>query len=239
MTGHRARDEGAVHEPARNRRVRAPVPAVAEGAPPVPRTGAAGAARVDPASGYRWYAPEQLEQARLVASLRQIGVPLAQITSVLSLFRHVDGERGLAVLGKEFIGRLREQPVPRLEGIAGAAFLIFHGQVTEDSDGPVEWCRPILGDRAEEIAAVLPGLTLRTEPAHGEAYVHLGTGRVPTAEWPVIAESLHAWASEHQVRVSEQPDLGARVTYLAHPPITTYSRPDCDYAVTLAPGQFG
>ncbi len=36
-------------------------------------------ARVDLDSGYRWYACGQLDQARLVASLRQIGVPLAQL----------------------------------------------------------------------------------------------------------------------------------------------------------------
>ena len=37
-------------------------------------------AEVDPDSGYRWYAAGQLDSARLVASLRQIGLPLAQIT---------------------------------------------------------------------------------------------------------------------------------------------------------------
>jgi DNA-binding transcriptional MerR regulator len=42
-------------------------------------------ARVDPGSGYRWYAAGQLDNARLVASLRQIGVPLAQIQLILSL----------------------------------------------------------------------------------------------------------------------------------------------------------
>jgi DNA-binding transcriptional MerR regulator len=42
-------------------------------------------ARVDPGSGYRWYAAGQLDNARLVASLRQIGVPLAQITVILGL----------------------------------------------------------------------------------------------------------------------------------------------------------
>jgi PPM family protein phosphatase len=35
-------------------------------------------ARVDPDSGYRWYAPAQLERARLVASLRQLDIPLAR-----------------------------------------------------------------------------------------------------------------------------------------------------------------
>src|SRR5580658_9586390 len=41
--------------------------------------------RVDPDSGYRWYAAAQLDNARLVASLRQIGVPLAQIQLILSM----------------------------------------------------------------------------------------------------------------------------------------------------------
>lgn len=258
-------------------------------------------ARVDPDSGYRWYAPGQLDRAHLVASLRQLGMPLAEIKAIVSLddaaaaarissywtrveaghaarrqlvgylvdrlngkrsamyevatreiparhllclLRHVDGPPGLAAMGKEFIGRFREKPlprtpVPRIEGIAGAPFLIFWGQVTEDSDGPVEWCRPVPADRAGEIAAAYPGLALRTEPAHGEAYVHLGTREVPAAEWPLIAEALHAWAAEHHVDVIRQPDLGARVTYTARPPVTAGSRPDCDYAVPLTAGLFG
>src|SRR5580700_282767 len=42
-------------------------------------------AEVDPDSGYRWYSAGQLDNARLVASLRQIGVPLAEIQRILSL----------------------------------------------------------------------------------------------------------------------------------------------------------
>ena len=38
--------------------------------------------RVDEASGYRYYAPDQLEQARLVAWLRRLGMPLATIAEV-------------------------------------------------------------------------------------------------------------------------------------------------------------
>lgn len=40
---------------------------------------------VDPGNGYRRYAPEQLEQARLVAWLRRIGMPLAEIRTVVEL----------------------------------------------------------------------------------------------------------------------------------------------------------
>jgi serine/threonine protein phosphatase PrpC len=42
-------------------------------------------ARVDPATGYRLYAPGQLERARLVAWLRRLGMPLARIRDVCEL----------------------------------------------------------------------------------------------------------------------------------------------------------
>ncbi|MEU7314258.1 MerR family transcriptional regulator [Streptomyces sp. NPDC007083] len=42
-------------------------------------------ARVDPVTGYRHYAPEQLEQARLVAWLRRLGMPLARIQRICTL----------------------------------------------------------------------------------------------------------------------------------------------------------
>jgi len=42
-------------------------------------------AEVDPHSGYRRYAPSQLDRARLVATLRLLGMPLARITQVVDL----------------------------------------------------------------------------------------------------------------------------------------------------------
>lgn len=42
-------------------------------------------ARVDPVTGYRGYAPEQLDRARLVAWLRRLGMPLAGIREVCAL----------------------------------------------------------------------------------------------------------------------------------------------------------
>ncbi|WP_211357305.1 MerR family transcriptional regulator [Nocardioides rubriscoriae] len=41
--------------------------------------------RVDPVTGYRWYAVEQLDRARLVARLRLAGMPLARIRVVADL----------------------------------------------------------------------------------------------------------------------------------------------------------
>ncbi|MET9534521.1 MerR family transcriptional regulator [Streptomyces sp. NPDC006649] len=42
-------------------------------------------ARVDPVTGYRLYAPQQLERARLVAWLRRLGMPLTGIRGVCEL----------------------------------------------------------------------------------------------------------------------------------------------------------
>ena len=42
-------------------------------------------AEVDPHSGYRRYGPAQLERARLVATLRLLGMPLARISHVVDI----------------------------------------------------------------------------------------------------------------------------------------------------------
>ncbi|MFF9041734.1 MerR family transcriptional regulator [Streptomyces sp. NPDC014892] len=61
------------------------------------RAGVLVPAWVDPVSGYRWYEPEQLEEARLLARLRRAGMPLADIRLVLAGWGGADMElvRGL------------------------------------------------------------------------------------------------------------------------------------------------
>jgi DNA-binding transcriptional MerR regulator len=41
-------------------------------------------ARIDPATGYRWYTAEQVRQARLIACLRRVAMPLTDICEVLA-----------------------------------------------------------------------------------------------------------------------------------------------------------
>jgi DNA-binding transcriptional MerR regulator len=173
-------------------------------------------ARVDPGSGYRWYAAGQLDSARLVASLRQVGVPLAQIRLILSL----EPEAAAA------------QPTPRVDGVAGAAFLIYYGEVNQDSDGPVEFCWPVPPDLAGQLAASFPALTLRTEPAHQEACIHLREDPQTAAQPQLLDESFRAWAAEQQRQPS---DLPVRVTLLTTAaPVTDASRHGgSDFAVPL------
>ncbi|SME94828.1 MerR family transcriptional regulator [Streptomyces sp. Amel2xC10] len=61
------------------------------------RAGVLVPAWVDPVSGYRWYEPEQLEEARLLTRLRRTGMPLADIRLVLAGWAGTDTDlvRGL------------------------------------------------------------------------------------------------------------------------------------------------
>lgn len=54
------------------------------------RAGVLVPAWVDPVTGYRWYEPEQLEEARLLARLRRAGMPLADIRLVLASWSGAD-----------------------------------------------------------------------------------------------------------------------------------------------------
>ena len=252
-------------------------------------------ARVDTSSGYRYYAAEQLDDARLIAMLRQLDMPLATIKELLALPRgeasqlveshwqsvdavhdtrrelalylidQLDGKRsemykvetremperrvlclkrnvdeaGAWALGKEFIAIMRERPAPKISGIEGASFLIFWGEVSADSDGPVEWCRPVPSSDAEALASQYPEFVLRTEPAHSEAFVAIDKG-VPwgPAQAQLAMEALFAWAKGNGVDSAKHDlnpeDLGLRITYMWSEPVNATSGPDSTFAVPYA-----
>ncbi len=245
-------------------------------------------ARVDDDSGYRYYSASQLDRAGLIAALRQLQIPLAEIKlivslepdaaaqrigahwsateiqhaarrdlarylidhlqgkrlamyevatrdiparSVLSVKRSVKGIDAAWAFGKEFISILRNHDLPRMGGRAGAVYCIWWGEVSDDSDGPLEWCRPVPTDQAEQLAIKVPELVLRDEPAHREAFIHLGPGgQTEPAQWQLITQSLHSWGQEHKVQPTE---LGARITYLADATVPEGQGPDCDFALPI------
>jgi len=75
-------------------------------------------------------------------------------------------------------GRLRSAAAAE-GGAAGELFVVFHGEVNEDSDGPVEVCLPV----------AMASSKTRAEPAHREAYV---TVSVAQLEWPHILTAYDA-----------------------------------------------
>lgn len=242
--------------------------------------------RVDAGTGSRYYRREQLERAHLVASLRQVGIPLSEIRAALeegtlgadriaacwaeaeaehaarrrlvsSLIERLRGNEGatsmayavalrtlpdrsvltqtrhahvaeLTAVREEFVGAFREAGVAQLGGALGAPFTVYYGEVSTDSDGPIEWCWPVAEQDAERLAAQFPDLTLRTDPAHQEAYVHYGaTTQLHAARIALAAQSLLAWAGDQDRRTSG----GMRLVYLSP---GNGSGTDCDVAVPLA-----
>lgn len=69
-------------------------------------------------------------------------------------------------------------------GVAGHPFVVYHGDVSEDSDGPAEVCVPI--------GAETRAVAMRAEPAHREVFVRLRRAQV---EFPQILSAYDAIAS--------------------------------------------
>ncbi|WP_042399102.1 MerR family transcriptional regulator [Streptacidiphilus carbonis] len=112
-------------------------------------------------------------------------------TMICSL-RHVTGAE-VNEFTTGMVLRLGDGTVPSLSGMEGAPFFIYHGEVDQDSDGPIEWCRPIPDEAAEAMAARFPDLTIRQDPAHREAYVRLTRSELTPADGMRAGETLEAW----------------------------------------------
>jgi DNA-binding transcriptional MerR regulator len=214
------------------------------------RLGVLAPADVDRDSGYRRYRESQLATARLVAMLRRLDMPLAEVGEVVSadgpraaqvvadyweaVERRVASQRELAAhLRNRLLGegrsfamfevRERDVPeqlviteqrhllVPALSGWVGEAtgrllraagksggrtgppFVVYHGEVNQDSDGPAEVCMPIDAERAAEAPAAT-----RREPAHREAYVRLRKAQVENPQILSAFDAVGRWIAEHR-----------------------------------------
>ncbi|MGY1703797.1 MerR family transcriptional regulator [Geodermatophilus sp. SYSU D00697] len=202
--------------------------------------------RTDARTGYRWYAPAQVERARLIGLLRQAGMPLAHVRAVLDLppadrlaavDRWWDGVEADLARRRELVTHLhrrlaggpdtpeytvhdvalrttdeltllstrRTTTVDGLDAVitsareaieahldasgaarAGALRVVYHGMVTEDSDGPVEVAVPFTG-AVEPVA----DLRVRRQPADREAVTVLARGE---AEFPRLLDAYDAVA---------------------------------------------
>ncbi len=74
----------------------------------------------------------------------------------------------------------------RSGGPAGPRFVVFHGEVTEDADGPVEVCVPVRPEAAG-----------RAEPAHREAYVPVVKGHFEPPQILSVYDGVRRWVREH------------------------------------------
>lgn len=150
-------------------------------------------ARVDPDSGYRYYAPDQVAVARLVAVLRRAGMPLAGIRDVL-VHRHdaaaVDAflvahlhrlERGLADARRAFstirsLIEPEENPVPTTVTIDAAELAAALRAVRFAATTNPEF--PVLGSVLFDVDAGASTLTVVATDRYRLAVASVPTGPV-------------------------------------------------------------
>ncbi len=214
-------------------------------------------AEVDPVNGYRRYRESQLADARLIARLRKLDMPLAEVATVVAaprdrrsdvlvayweaVERRVAAQRDLLMYlliqlaGKErnfdmFEIKERDVPeqlmlteqrhitvadltawmgatfgrmweiAPQFGGITGPLLAIYHGEVNEDSDGPVEVCAPIRPDQEPA-----PNVPTRIEPAHREAYTRIRKSQVEFPEILTAYDAVEQWIAKNGKHVTGSP----------------------------------
>ena len=100
-------------------------------------------------------------------------------------------------------------------GVAGFPFVVYYGEVNEDSDGPAEACVPIADSRGgssdppdppdaarpESIATH----AMRLEPAHREAYVRLRKAQVAFPQILSAYDGVVRWASANGIEIIGAP----------------------------------
>lgn len=109
--------------------------------------------------------------------------------------------------------------------IGPATFVIYHGEVNDDSDGPVEVCVPFTGRVEADDEA-----TTRTEPAHREAFT---TITLAQCEFPGILDAYAAvegWIE----RAGRRMDGAPREVYFNRDAAPEADRPFCDIAYPIA-----
>jgi len=219
---------------------------------------------VDEDNGYRWYRARQLSTARLIAMLRRLDMPLAEVAKVVAapqaeaavvlsaywadIEQRVAFQRELAnhlhiqlsgdegsydmyeveerdvseqiVLTEQRHVSARELPdwieaagtrllrvAESHGGAAGPMFVVYHGEVSEDGDGPVEVCVPIGAGQAES-----GDLATRVEPAHREAFVRITKAQVGFPQILSAYDAVTAWIRSRGLRVD---DCAPREIYFA------------------------
>lgn len=106
-------------------------------------------------------------------------------------------------------------------GQIGPSMVIYHGVVSEDSDGPVESCIPV-----DPGSGDLPSLPIRVEPAHREVYTTVTRAQIRYPDLLSAYDALEQWLTENGSTAAGPP----REIYFADPS----SGPDDDVVADVA-----
>jgi DNA-binding transcriptional MerR regulator len=80
-------------------------------------------------------------------------------------------------------------------GPAGPRFVVFHGEVTEDDDGPVEVCVPVAAGAVDPQT-----FAVRREPAHREAYLPVVKGHFEPPQIMSVYDAVYRWIRSRGLR---------------------------------------
>jgi hypothetical protein len=147
--------------------------------------------------------------------------------TIVSITRHLHEDETTEFFDEAF-ARLRAVG-PGVEGLAGVPFLIFYGEVTEDSDGPIELCRPVDADPEDLARTMSADIQVRTEPAHDEVFVRLA---MKEAVWPATLpafDALEAWTKQN----GREPIGAPRQNLIADQRTATPDTPVMDLSLPL------
>jgi DNA-binding transcriptional MerR regulator len=146
----------------------------------------------------------------------------------LSISRHLHAHEADAFFDEAF-AKLRSA-APGIEGIAGCPFLVFHGEVSDDSDGPMELCRPVAASSSlDSAAAAMADAQLLFEPAHDEVFIRLAMKQMG---WPAVApaiDALETWMGKQR----REPTGALRQVLIADQRTATPDTLVCDLSVPL------
>jgi DNA-binding transcriptional MerR regulator len=166
-------------------------------------------------------------RAQLTGDRHALGFPAPQVRAVAA--QTVLTERRYTTIGG--LPGVTLDSCTRLMAIAdrygaraGEFSFLYHGEVSEDSDGPVELCLPVEPEAADRV-----GLLTRVEPAHEEVFVRLTKAQT---EYPQILsayDTLFAWAAEH----GKQRRAAPREVYLSFFPSAAPDEQVCDVALPI------
>ena len=103
----------------------------------------------------------------------------------------------------------------------GIPFVVYHGEVNVDSDGPVEACVPYVGDLKPT-----GEIRLRVEPAHTEAFTRITKAQVAFPGILEAYEAVEKWAAEKGLKEAGHP----REVYFTDWEAAGDDDPACDIA---------
>jgi len=149
--------------------------------------------------------------------------------TILSISRHLHAAETNAFFADAF-ARLRSA-APGRDGIAGCPYLIFYGEVSDDSDGPMELCRPVSARPGQITGAQAVGedVQVREEPEHTEAYIRVA---MKDMGWPALApavDALDAWVR----RQRREPAGPLRQVLIGDQRTARPDTPVCDLSIPL------